>query len=245
MSAAQRALRFVIVAALEVGALIWVGGVARNRWLRIDWSDLGRWMRINPTEDVIAAFVWVAVLGCAIWLTGSSMLYAMAYASRIRALIRSVGWVTLPAVRTASERVLGAILVASTLAAPVGAAERAPVVVVDSDGFLLPPGLETEVPADIRDPVGGISPGDPIPASSVGSPVPIAAAAQTAVTVQSGDDLWAISRRHLSGLLGRRPANAETAPYWRQVVAHNRPGLISGNPDLIYPGELIELPPPG
>lgn len=212
--------------------------------MQIDWSDLGRWMRINPTEDVIAAFVWVAVLGCAIWLTGSSMLYAVAYVSQIRALVRSVGWVTLPAFRRASERLLGAILVASTVAAPIGAAERVSVVIVDSEGFLLPPGLEAEVPADVEDPVGRTPPGDPNPASSGQSPVPVATGARTVVTVRSGDNLWAISRRHLGGLLGRRPVNADVARYWRKVVAHNGPALISGNPDLIYPGELIELPPP-
>jgi hypothetical protein len=33
------------------------------------------------------------------------------------------------------------------------------------------------------------------------------------------------------------------AQYWAKVVAVNRPGLESGDPDLIYPDEEITLPP--
>ncbi|MGB8361521.1 MAG: hypothetical protein WCE80_08990 [Acidimicrobiia bacterium] len=60
----------------------------------------------------------------------------------------------------------------------------------------------------------------------------------THVIVERGDHLWKISARHL----GDGPVT-EVAPYWRQVVVLNTPRLRSGNPDLIYPGEEIELPP--
>jgi len=33
------------------------------------------------------------------------------------------------------------------------------------------------------------------------------------------------------------------AEYWAKVVQANRHGLRSGDPDLIYPDERIELPP--
>ena len=59
------------------------------------------------------------------------------------------------------------------------------------------------------------------------------------VTVVEGDHLWKISERHL------RAESPETAvaPYWRTVIEVNTPNLRSGDPDLIYPGELIEMPP--
>jgi nucleoid-associated protein YgaU len=55
--------------------------------------------------------------------------------------------------------------------------------------------------------------------------------------VAKGDHLWKISARHLD-----TDANHEIAPYWRQLIEVNTPHLRSGDPDLIYPGEVVELP---
>jgi nucleoid-associated protein YgaU len=64
--------------------------------------------------------------------------------------------------------------------------------------------------------------------------------------VVDGDNLWKIAREHLSrkrsGGSGA-PTNREVAAYWLKVVEANRDGLRSGDPDLIYPGEHITLPP--
>jgi hypothetical protein len=64
--------------------------------------------------------------------------------------------------------------------------------------------------------------------------------------VVAGDNLWKIARDHLSrersGGSGE-PTNREVAAYWMKVVEANRDRLHSGDPDLIYPGERITLPP--
>ena len=57
-----------------------------------------------------------------------------------------------------------------------------------------------------------------------------------------GDHLWALAERRMSEALGRPAADHEIAPYWREVISSN-PELRSGNPDVIYPGEVIVLPP--
>lgn len=79
---------------------------------------------------------------------------------------------------------------------------------------------------------------------SVRVPVAVAAghADPTVVTVVQGDHLWKISKRHLEEHLAHEPGNGEIAPYWRTVIDENRERLRSGDPDLIYPGELIRLP---
>ena len=63
-------------------------------------------------------------------------------------------------------------------------------------------------------------------------------------TVEPGDNLWTIAAHHLQT---DDPANpmteARIAPYWARVVELNRPSLRSQNPDWIYPGEEIQLPP--
>lgn len=79
------------------------------------------------------------------------------------------------------------------------------------------------------------------PADKVNLPVPVTTPVPEATTVivERGDHLWKISARHISETDPKR----RIAPYWREVVDVNTPSLRSGDPDLIYPGEVIELPP--
>jgi len=58
------------------------------------------------------------------------------------------------------------------------------------------------------------------------------------VVVERGDHLWKISERHL----GPNTPDRQVAPYWREVIEVNTPTLRSGDPDLIYPGEVVALP---
>jgi hypothetical protein len=64
--------------------------------------------------------------------------------------------------------------------------------------------------------------------------------------VVQGDNLWTIARNHLAEVRGR-PAvelsDRQIAAYWVTLVDANLGGLRSGDPDLIYPGEVVELPP--
>lgn len=65
------------------------------------------------------------------------------------------------------------------------------------------------------------------------------------VVVQPGDHLWKISQSHLDAILGRPAEPVEVDPYWRSVIEANRDLIRSGDPDLIYPGEVITLPTSG
>ena len=77
-------------------------------------------------------------------------------------------------------------------------------------------------------------------------PVAIAGGdADHTVIVAKGDHLWKISGHHLQSVLGRQATNVEISPYWRRVIETNRTNLISGDPDLIYPGEVVTLPAVG
>jgi nucleoid-associated protein YgaU len=76
-------------------------------------------------------------------------------------------------------------------------------------------------------------PVSPTPASGAGTMI-----------VQPGDHLWKISQTRLDLALGRRATAVEVDPYWRDLIELNRQELASGDPDLIFPGEVIHLPPP-
>ncbi len=58
--------------------------------------------------------------------------------------------------------------------------------------------------------------------------------------VQPGDHLWSIAEVQLTNHLGRVPTDAEIVPYWQVLIAAN-PQVA--NPDLIYPGQPIDVPP--
>jgi hypothetical protein len=68
----------------------------------------------------------------------------------------------------------------------------------------------------------------------------------TSHQVARGDNLWTIARDRLAEVRGRSAAelsDREVAAYWVKVVAENLGGLRSGDADVIYPGETVELPP--
>lgn len=63
-------------------------------------------------------------------------------------------------------------------------------------------------------------------------------------TVQPGDNLWTIAAHHLKTHDPATPlTKSQIALYWVRVVELNRPSLRSQNPDWIFPGEEIHLPP--
>lgn len=81
------------------------------------------------------------------------------------------------------------------------------------------------------------------PANEVRLPVMVSTETKAAdepdsVVVRKGDHLWKISARHL----GDGAADSDIAPYWLRVIDVNTPHLRSGDPDLIYPGEVVQLP---
>jgi nucleoid-associated protein YgaU len=95
-------------------------------------------------------------------------------------------------------------------------------------GLLTATGVAGASPADqVRLPVSVAPPSEPEPDSTSAS-----------VVVAKGDHLWKISARHL----GPDASNGEVAPYWLEVIDVNTPTLRSGDPDLIFPGEVVQLP---
>ena len=64
----------------------------------------------------------------------------------------------------------------------------------------------------------------------------------TRYTVLAGDHLWAIAGKRLTEVRGQTPDEGEHARYWVRLVDANRGRIRSGDPDLIFPGEVIELP---
>jgi hypothetical protein len=73
-----------------------------------------------------------------------------------------------------------------------------------------------------------------------------AGALPSAHTIEPGEHLWGIAAARLAEITGRDPASIppeEVAPYWTRVCMVNEARLRSGVVGLVYPGEVVELPP--
>jgi hypothetical protein len=248
----------VFAVVLPVAAVVALHRLGSLEWLQVDFADLDGWARRSRIEDALGAVLrYVALIG-AYWLAISSATYLLARLSGITRVIDATAALTLPAVRRVTDRLIIGTIAISTLAGPaiaVGSRLSDP----PSAGTVDPIAArldadDTDAPDEIIDltaldeaalerfapPPPRVQPeaADPAPVDSIS----IRADAHLEVIVTEGDHLWALAERRVSDALGRPASDHEIAPYWREVISSN-PELRSGNPDIIYPGEVIVLPP--
>lgn len=263
MSRARDAVAAALWVLAPVGAIVALHRLGEVRWLQVDWSLT--WLQRTPLVDVAAAGLRIVALAGAYWLAVSTLAYLLARVSGIRPLISTTRMLALPPVRRVADRLVAGTLAVSTMAAPmVGASVEQPPaatgeVTTSPAGTVAPdyppvPLVDAEPPADDRE-----EPADPPQVDPAGLPPPAARTpdapaeeepaitirldASLEVVVRPGDHLWALAERRLGEAWGRAPGDHEVAPYWVAVIDANRDRLRSGDPDLIYPGEVIVLPP--
>lgn len=111
----------------------------------------------------------------------------------------------------------GAVVLSAT-AAPASAADHRPVVPLSLAGLPLPDRATGDGPLDHR----------------------AHHAPPSVVRVHRGDSLWAIAEERL----GPRATVADIVDYWHRIYDRNA-DRIGRDPDLILPGEPLELPPTG
>jgi len=91
--------------------------------------------------------------------------------------------------------------------------------------------------------VPGAAPVSAEPPPTLG-PTP-APAATREVVVRPGDSFWRLAERHQAERLGRQPTDGEVVACWVDLVARNRHRLVvPDDPDLIFPGQVMEIPCP-
>ena len=263
-SRARDFLGTIAAIVLPVVAVVALHRLGSLEWLRVDIGDLDGWARRARPEDALAAVLRYVALGGGYWLAATSMLYLLARLSGAARLIDATAVLTVPAVRRVTDRLVVGTLAMSSLAGPAIAMSdrwaggptadpivarleaenpKTPDVVVDlttieaeqAPTSPLRPVPWTDSKPSTADPSNGRQPAESIS---------IRAGADLEVIVTEGDHLWALAERRVSDLLGRPATDQEITPYWRRVVSSN-PEIRSGDPDVIYPGEVIVLPPMG
>ena len=197
------------------------------------------WHQLNgaTTEMVVLVAGRWLVLGLAIWLLATHLLYTAAVVTRtnwLEALLRPI---TLPLVRRIAAGATAMSLSFGSLAAGAQSEPGNTTVVQSAEVEL----RQEATPTPILQPLV-----EPDPAEE---PIEIAVETEGSYSapltwlVRPGDHLWSIAGEHLAIVLNRTPSEDEHRRYWVHVVKAACPVIRSGDPDLIYPGEEIPLPP--
>ena len=179
----------------------------------------------SELEPTLATVTTALVLGACGWLAALTVLARVARRTGSRRLARTFGRAAPQPVRRVVELLVAGSAVLG-IAAPAVAAPGPPV--VDE------PVVRTPAPAPAPPPARSprVEP----------APTPRAAPASHEYVVRPGDNLWRIARTELVARGSADPADAVVARYWREVISANRSTLRSGDPSLIFPGEIVALP---
>ncbi len=233
-----------------------------------DLSEPIAWSRRTEPELAMLAALRLLGLVLSAWLLATSGLYALAVRSRHQGLRRVVGWFTLTAIRGLVERAaVVSITASSVLGGTSGAwaADGPPVtsgeVVVEQpvvrDGpapsSTAPPtststtSTSTAPPSTISAPEANTPKTDlPPPAPDPEPPgTPPPTRTETLHVVEPGESFWLIAERLVAERRGSTTealGPADVRETWVELVEANRATIRSGNPNLIYPGEVLTLP---
>ena len=223
-----------LLAALVVLRLAGGGDLAPPPLGSLDALD--SWVSDRGPASVAIALVRFGAELTVWYLLGLSLLHAIGAALRVRGIAVLADALALPGATRLVRAGLGFGLLASTAitaessVAPASA-QRAGVAAMQptDDDRPAATGTATMAPLDQT---------EPAPTS------PAAATVASTYRVEKGDSCWQIAEDTLAQTWGRQPTDAEIDPYWRSLVETNRDRLVSGDPDLILPGQVFELPPP-
>lgn len=220
----------------------------------VRWIDLPA-----PTtrlDEAVASGLRYLTLLLAYWLLVSTVLYVGARLTDLQAALPAVRRATLPVVRRLVDGTLAVSLTAGTLVTPTQALAQSIPPPVEQTYIPTPAGVPADPVADEQTtmPPGASLPATPPPAVSpttdpfdhdavVALPADLLFDRSESYAVEIGDSLWSIAEHRLRQTTSTQPSDAATATYWVELIAANRSRLISGDPDLIYPGELLVLPP--
>ena len=254
MERTSRGTRAAPLIAFEVGAIATLHAIGGVEWVQIPWHRLGDWLLQTPADESLPALLRIVALVLTYWLAISTALYALAGMARIPGAIHAIEWATFPAVRRVIDGTAALTIMAATVAGPTAPAIAndgpEPVIVeIGQDGLPIPPFVDAEDSApESTLPQGAARIGwTPTPA---GTPAPATVAPPNMAmteparwTVAPGDNLWTIAERHLGAFSATEADLPDVGDYWRRVVVANQDVIRSSDPDLIYPGEVVVLPP--
>ena len=187
-------------------------------------------------DDALRVGCWLLAVACAAWLAITLLAYAAAVArADVAAAWRAARFAPPLVRRTLRTALAGALAVAPVTTQP-------PIRLhVGVDGRL-EPGRPRRASTTTTT---SATPRSAAPARRTPPRRRTPVASPRVHVVRPGDNLWSIARAEVARASGRAlPSDDAVAPYWQRVIAANRATLRSGDPSLIFPGEIVALPNP-
>ena len=201
-------------------------------------DDLSAWADAREPVAAAVALVRLAAEAGTWYVLAVSALHLVSGAVRSAGGHRLADALAVPGVRRLVHAGLGLGLAAASSvcgqeeASGIGAVTMAPV--AESP-------LVTQT--RIEDPAGTAAM-RPQPDSHTGVAQMAPAPAPATWTVTAGESLWTIAEELLGDAWQRQPSDGEVDPFWRDLVERNRGRLVDPtDPDLIHPGQVLEVPP--
>ena len=225
-----RVIRWLGVVAIPTAAFFILWGIPAP------WSP-GEIATAPLEATVLAVGRWLGLL-LTLWLISSQVLYTIAVLTRTDWLAEKLRPVTMPIARKVAAGLASVSITVSSLGTPA-IAQSTPTTIVEVDIDRITAGLRQEAT-----PTPTLQPLTASRSTATAVLEPEGSYSRPLVwLVRPGDHLWSISGEHLAIVLDRGPTPEEHARYWLHVIEAARPVIRSGDPDLIYPGEEIPLPP--
>jgi len=214
---------------------------------------LAAWARTRDATTMAMSVLRILAVGLDGYLLATTALGAAARLTRPAAPIHLTDRITPRVVRAVLTTALGGLVMAAPVSIPLaGATGPAP-------AHHAPPPLARIASGD-PGPVlrrADAAPSAPPPERPVERPVgqphtrvaPVSGGpgiGPTVWLVRTGDSFWRIAQAQLAAHdpAHTAPTADQTVPYWRLLVARNRDRLkVRDDADLIYPGQLLVIPP--
>jgi hypothetical protein len=218
------------------------------------------WAHATPEDALAATARWVALATC-VWLLVVTVAYACVAG---RAPSRSGRrWIPAAIRRVVDGAVAASVAVAVVAmppAANAGTRDQPPAVTLVREGRAgdgqagdlrslptdqssAPASTTTTTTTTVTSSPVFPTPSAPRAPAAVVAPAPLAS---RTVAVEPGDNLWELAAREVArvqGVARGSVRDVDVARYWVAVCDVNRDRLRSRDVNLVYPGELVELPP--
>ncbi len=222
--ACARAL-LMLLGAVSAAALLLRLGSALPGPEGLSRAQIDSWLRDQGAVRASFALARALGLGLAVYMALLAVLALVAALSGAAGAARVTLRVALPSLRPLVAPIVAIGLTVTTAVPALAQGRDQP-----------PPVMQIVASPDSNPPVMRLVPPETQAA-------PAASTAATTHTVASGDTFWSIAE-DVVRTDGRATSDHDVVSYWHALIDLNRDRLrVPGEPDLIFPGQVFELPP--
>lgn len=204
-----------------------------------DAGSLRTWIETTDITIVVLSALRIIAMMAIWYIVATTAAVAVLHRSPWKRVAQLVEPITLPSARIFAIRLAGISAIGS-LAIPATTAHAAP----RSEAPVLRHLLPGEAAPSFATSTTTTATPTTAPQPTIAPEAIVEQTPSKQHTVKRGENFWKIAQDSLTTSLHREPTEKEIVTYWRTLVKANQQQLAdSKNPDLLFAGQVIELPP--